>query len=121
MSQALINQSNLISDVDQLVRSVLSCPFSFEDIRNRLNTLYHPFMYHFDHELFYSQTIDAFVYSTIPIVGDSTLLMSLGIMIRPNSLLAPCHTIGVRLSLKIRLGIIRKLRTEKTSTPTFAI
>ncbi len=48
MSYSLINQSYLISDVDQLVRSVLSRTFSFEDIRNRLNTLYHPFMYHFE-------------------------------------------------------------------------
>ena len=71
MSHSLINQSTLISDVDKLVRSVLSYTLSFEDIRNRLNTLYHPFMSHFDHELFYSQTLDAFVYSTTAIVGDS--------------------------------------------------
>ncbi len=71
MSQSLINQSHLIANIDRLVRDVIFNPVCFENVKTRLNGLYYPFMYDFDADLFYSQTIDAFVYSTNAIVGDA--------------------------------------------------
>ncbi|WP_367107083.1 inovirus-type Gp2 protein [uncultured Psychrobacter sp.] len=70
MSQSLINQSHLIANIDRLVRDIIFNPVCFENVKTRLNGLYHPFMDNFDHTLFYSQTIDSFVYSTDAIVGD---------------------------------------------------
>ena len=70
MSYSLIGQSQLIDNVDKLVRQVLSLTLSFEAIKNQLNRLYQPFMSTFDPDLFYSQTIDSFIYSTDAIVGD---------------------------------------------------
>lgn len=71
MSHSLINQSYLVANVDRLVRDVLSNSLSFEEVKNRLNVLYQPFMIQFNFDLFYSQSINAFVYSTNAIVGDS--------------------------------------------------
>lgn len=71
MSQSLINQSHLIANIDRLVRDVIFNSVCFENVKTRLNGLYYPFMYNFDADLFYSQTIDAFVYSTNAIVGDA--------------------------------------------------
>lgn len=71
MSYSLINQSQLIANIDRLVRDVVFQPFNFNDINNRLNKLYQPFMESLNTDLFYSQTIDSFVFSTDAIVGDS--------------------------------------------------
>lgn len=71
MSHSLINQSQLIANIDRLVRDVVFQSVNFDDIRNRLNALYSPFMQILNADLFYSQTIDSFVYSTDAIVGDS--------------------------------------------------
>ena len=71
MSHSLINQSHLIANVDRLVRDTIFQPFDFNDISNRLNALYQPFMESLNPDLFYSQTIDSFVFSTDAIVGDS--------------------------------------------------
>ena len=70
MSQSLVNQSQLIANIDKLVRDVVFHPIRFEDIKDRLNESYHSFMDSFDPDLFYSQTIDSFVYSTYAVVGD---------------------------------------------------
>lgn len=71
MSHSFINQSQLIGNLDRLVRDVIFSPINFDDIKNRLNALYLPFMQILNADLFYSQTIDSFVYSTDAIVGDS--------------------------------------------------
>ena len=71
MSHSFINQSQLIGNIDRLVRDVIFSPINFDDIKNRLNALYLPFMQILNADLFYSQTIDSFVYSTDAIVGDS--------------------------------------------------
>lgn len=71
MSHSLINQSHLIANIDRLVRDAIFQPFNFNDINNRLNALYQPFMESLNPDLFYSQTIDSFVFSTDAIVGDS--------------------------------------------------
>ncbi|WP_201587046.1 YagK/YfjJ domain-containing protein [Psychrobacter jeotgali] len=70
MSHSLINQSHLIANIDRLVRDTIFSPVNFDDIKNRLNALYFPFMETLNPDLFYSQTIDSFVYSTDAIVGD---------------------------------------------------
>lgn len=70
MSHSLINQSQLIANIDRLVRDVIFSPVNFDDIKNRLNVLYSPFMETLNPDLFYSQTIDSFVFSTDAIVGD---------------------------------------------------
>ena len=71
MSHSLINHSHLIANIDRLVRDAIFQPFNFNDINNRLNALYQPFMESLNPDLFYSQTIDSFVFSTDAIVGDS--------------------------------------------------
>lgn len=71
MSQSLINQSQLIANIDRLVRDIVFQSVNFDGIKNRLNALYHPFMESLNPDFFYSQTIDSFVYSTDAIVGDS--------------------------------------------------
>lgn len=71
MSHSLVNQSQLIANIDRLVRDVIFSPVNFDDIKNRLNALYLPFMQILNADLFYSQTIDSFVYSSDAIVGDS--------------------------------------------------
>lgn len=70
MSQSLVNQSQLIANIDRLVRDVVFHSIRFENIKGRLNEFYHSFMDNFDPDLFYSQTIDSFVYSTHAVVGD---------------------------------------------------
>ncbi|WP_352287697.1 inovirus-type Gp2 protein [Psychrobacter sp. GW64-MNA-CIBAN-0177] len=70
MTHSLINQSQLINNIDRLVRDVVFQPIYFNDVRNRLNALYYPFMNSINHDLYYSQTVDSFVYSTDAIVGD---------------------------------------------------
>lgn len=70
MSQSLVNQSQLIANIDKLVRDVVFHPIRFEDIKDRLNEYYHSFMDSFDPDLFYSQTIDSFIYSTHAVIGD---------------------------------------------------
>lgn len=71
MSYLHLNQPQVVSNVDKLVRGTLSNKLGFEEIRNRLNDLYHPFMNTLDEELGYSETANAFIYSTNSIVGDS--------------------------------------------------
>ena len=70
MSHSLINQTQLIANIDKLVRDVIFSPVNFDDVKNRLNVLYSPFMETLSPNLFYSQTINSFVFSTDAIVGD---------------------------------------------------
>ena len=55
MSHSFINQSQLIGNIDRLVRDVVFQSVNFDDIRNRLNALYSPFMETLNPDLFYSQ------------------------------------------------------------------
>lgn len=71
MSYSHLNQPQIVSNIDKLVRGTLSNRLNFEEIRNLLNHLYHPFMNNLDEELDYSETANAFIYSTNSIVGDS--------------------------------------------------
>ncbi|MGP5505235.1 YagK/YfjJ domain-containing protein [Psychrobacter celer] len=66
-----VNQSQLISNVDRLVRDVLFGTISFQQIKSQLNELYYSFMISFDPELKYLKPIQAFIESTNTIVGDA--------------------------------------------------
>ena len=71
MSYSHFNQPQVVANVHSLVTEILANTIPFEDVKNKLNGLYCPFMNLFDSELFYSQAVVAFVYSTNAIVGDS--------------------------------------------------
>ena len=66
-----VNQSQLISNVDRLVRGVLSSTLHFEQIKVKLNELYYSFMTNRDPGLCYSKPIESFIEITNTIVGDS--------------------------------------------------
>lgn len=71
MSYPHLNQPQIVSNIDKLVRGALFNHISFEETKKQLNDLYRPFMDTFDDGLFYSQTIHAFIGSTESIVGNS--------------------------------------------------
>lgn len=71
MPYSNFNQPQVVANVHSLVTDVLANTIHFEDIKTQLNGLYYPFMTHFNTELFYSQPVVAFVYSTNAIVGES--------------------------------------------------
>lgn len=71
MPYSNFNQPQVVANVHNLVTDVLANTIHFEDVKSQLNGLYYPFMTHFNTELFYSQPVVAFVYSTNAIVGDS--------------------------------------------------
>ena len=64
-----INQSQLISNVDRLVRDVLFGSINFQQVKSQLNELYYSFMIHLDPELNYSKPIQAFI-ETTNIIGN---------------------------------------------------
>ncbi|MGE6440854.1 YagK/YfjJ domain-containing protein [Psychrobacter sp. NPDC078409] len=66
-----VNHSQLISNVDRLVRDVLFGTISFQQIKSRLNEFYYSFMISFDPEFKYLKPIQAFIESTNIIVGDA--------------------------------------------------
>ncbi|HCN17045.1 MULTISPECIES: YagK/YfjJ domain-containing protein [Psychrobacter] len=71
MSYSHLNQPLVVANVHSLVTDILTNTISFNEIINKLNGLYYPFMNHLNTELFYSQAVIAFIYSTNAIVGDS--------------------------------------------------
>lgn len=70
MLYSLVNQSQLISNVDRLVREILFGPINFEQVKNQLNEFYYSFMTNLDSELRYSKSIEAFIESTNAVVGN---------------------------------------------------
>ena len=65
-----INQSQLISNVDRLVRDVLFGSINFQQVKSQLNEFYYSFMISLDYELRYSKPIQAFIDSTNKIIGN---------------------------------------------------
>ena len=71
MPYSHFNQPQVVANVHSLVTEVLANTIPFEDVKNKLNGFYCPFMTHLNFNLCYSQSVAAFVYSTNAIVGDS--------------------------------------------------
>ena len=71
MSYSHLNQPLVVANVHSLVTDILGNTISFNEIINKLNGLYYPFMNHLNTELFYSQPALAFFSSTQAIVGDT--------------------------------------------------
>ena len=65
-----INQSQLISNVDRLVRDVLFGTISLQQIKSQLNEFYYSFMISLNSEDRYSKPIQAFIDSTNKIIGN---------------------------------------------------
>lgn len=65
-----VNHSQLISNVDRLVRDVLFGTISFQQIKSRLNELYYSFIISFDPEFKYLKPIQAFIETTNMIIAD---------------------------------------------------
>ena len=65
-----VNHSQLISNVDRLVRDVLFGTISFQQIKSQLNEFYYLFMTNLDTEIKYSKSIQAFMESTNVIIAD---------------------------------------------------
>ena len=70
MPYSNFNQPQVVANVHSLVTDVLANTIHFEDVKTQLKRLYYPFMTHFNTELFYSQPVVAFIYSTNAIVGN---------------------------------------------------
>lgn len=66
-----VNHSQLISNVDRLVRQVLSSTINFQQVKSQLNNFYYTFMISLDPEFRYSKPIQAFIESTNMIIGDA--------------------------------------------------
>jgi len=66
-----VNQSQLISNVDRLVRDVLFGTINFQQIKSQLNEFYYSFMISLDSEFRYSKPIQAFIESTNMIIGNA--------------------------------------------------
>lgn len=66
-----VNHSQLMSNVDRLVRQVLSSTINFQQIKSQLNNFYYTFMISLDPEFRYSKPIQAFIESTNMIVGSA--------------------------------------------------
>lgn len=71
MSYSHLNQPLVAANVHSLVTDILANTVCFNDILNKLNGLYYPFMNHLSNELSYSQPVLAFLSSTQAIVGES--------------------------------------------------
>ncbi|MGE6359785.1 YagK/YfjJ domain-containing protein [Psychrobacter glacincola] len=65
-----VNQSQLISNVDRLVRDVLFGSINFQQIRSQLNEFYYSFMISLNPEDRYSKPIQAFIECTNKIIGN---------------------------------------------------
>ena len=70
MLYSRLNQPLVVANIHNLVTDVLENTISFNETINKMNGLYYPFMNHLSTELFYSQAVIAFIYSTQAIVGD---------------------------------------------------
>ena len=66
-----VNHSQLMSNVDRLVRHVLSSTINFQQVKSQLNEFYYSFMISLDSEFRYSKPIQAFIESTNMIIGDA--------------------------------------------------
>ena len=65
-----INQSQLISNVDRLVRDVLFGSINFQQVKSQLNEFYYSFMISLNPEDRYSKPIQAFIECTNKIIGN---------------------------------------------------
>lgn len=65
-----VNHSQLISNVDRLVRDVLFGTINFQQIKSQLNEFYYSFMISLDSEFIYSKPLQAFIESTNIIIGN---------------------------------------------------
>ena len=70
MPYSNFNQPQVVANVHSLVTDILANAISFNETINKLKWLYCPFMTHLNTELFYSQPVFAFIYSTNAIVGN---------------------------------------------------
>lgn len=66
-----VNHSQLISNVDRLVRQVLFGTINFQKIKGQLNEFYYSFMISLDPDFRYSKPIQVFIESTNIIIGDT--------------------------------------------------
>lgn len=66
-----VNHSQLISNVDRLVRQTLFGIINFQQIKSQLNEFYYSFMISLNSEDRYSKPIQAFIESTNAIIGDA--------------------------------------------------
>lgn len=66
-----VNQSQLISNVDRLIRDILFGTINFQQIKSQLNEFYYSFMISLDPDFRYSKPIQAFIESTNAIIGDA--------------------------------------------------
>ena len=71
MPYSHLNQPLVVANVHSLVTDILANTISFNEIINKLNGWYYPFMNHLNTELFYTQPVLAFFSSTQAIVGDT--------------------------------------------------
>lgn len=69
MTHLITSQPYLTANIDRLVRNIVFHNACFDDVKNRLNELYQPFMNSLVDELVYSKPIQAFISSTNAIVG----------------------------------------------------
>ena len=70
MIYSTVNHSQLISNVDRLVRDVLFGTINFQQIKSQLNEFYYSFMISLDYELNYSKPIQAFIECTNKIISN---------------------------------------------------
>lgn len=70
MIYSTVNHSQLISNVDRLVRDVLFGTINFQQVKSQLNEFYYSFMISFDSEFIYSKPLQAFIESTNIIIGN---------------------------------------------------
>ena len=71
MPYSHLNQQLVVANVHSLVTDILGNTISFNEIINKLNGWYYPFMNYLNTELFYTQPVLAFFSSTQAIVGDT--------------------------------------------------
>lgn len=70
MPYSHLNQPLIVKNAHSLVTSTLANTICFNDLLDKLNGLYYPFMTHLNFDFLYSQPVVAFIYSTSAIVGD---------------------------------------------------
>ena len=70
MIYSTVNQSQLISNVDRLVRDVLFGTINFQQIKSQLNEFYYSFMISLNSEDRYSKPLQAFIETTNMIIGN---------------------------------------------------
>lgn len=71
MIYSTVNHSQLISNVDRLVRDVLFGTINFQQVKSQLNEFYYSFMISLNPEDRYSKPLQAFIESTSMIIGDA--------------------------------------------------